>query len=157
MDKPVRRAVRNHNLTEALGIENENECVKMVTKMISAFKEEKSSGIFYVSVTADDPKVAHAVMTAIEAEFPEVIKELYGFKHDTDRGEFVSVVNEIGDEENVKTVTTSVAKTAVVCALVVFVVVYTVYLVLSLLDNSISGENTIKENFKQPVLGNIPT
>jgi capsular exopolysaccharide synthesis family protein len=36
-------------------------------------------------------------------------------------------------------------------------VVYTVYLVLSLLDNSISGENTIKENFKQPVLGNIPT
>ena len=98
MDKPVRRAVQNHNLTEVLGIENENDCVKKVTKMIKAFKEEKSSGIFYVSVTADDPKVAHAVMTAIEAEFPEVIKELYGFKHDTNRGEFVSVVNEIGED-----------------------------------------------------------
>ena len=153
-DLPLRTAVRNHGLIEVLGCENENECVKKLASMVTAYKEEKGSAIFYVTVKADSPDKAYAVITAIETVLPEIIRTVH---NSPDKGEFVFLINEIGSEDNIKTNATSAVKLGIICALAAMIVVFIVYLILNILDNAVYNEETLKDNFNYPVLGNIPT
>lgn len=157
-DKPIRAAIKKHGLVEKLGYSSEGECVDAIRKMINAYKEEETSLIFYVSVTSPDPDVSYDVVVAMQDIFPEIIKTLYGFQHDTNRGEFVSVVDEVVDKDrDVDVIVKSPVKTAIIMALIAAVIVYVIYLVISLLDTSIYSEETVRSNFSFPILGSIPT
>lgn len=156
-DKPIRAAVEKHGLTEKLGYENDDACVQAVKGMVSAYKKDSASLIFYISVTSETKNKSYETMSAIQSVIPSVIEDLYGLSHETDRGDFVRVIGEVRSENDVATVKTSPLKLAVIMAFVAVIVVYVVYFIITVTDTSVYGEATIKENFDYPVIGNIPT
>ena len=154
-EMPVRKAVTEYNLTEKLGYPSEDACVAAVRSMISARKVDDSSVVFYVTVKADSKEDAFVVIKAIEKVMPEVLRSLCSIQNET-----VSMITAIGgvsSVNNIKTVKSSPITTAVILGFIAAVLVYCIYFVLSIFDVNIYDENTVKENFEYPIVGNIPS
>ena len=154
-DIAISEAVKNHKLTEKLGYDSDAKCISAVRKMISARKAEENSLLFYVTVQADTPEEAFLVAKAVKEEMPGVLRDLCSIENQT-----VSMINATGGattEANVKMVKSSPITTAVILGFVAAVITYCVFFVLAIFDTNIYDENTVKENFSYPIVGNIPS
>ncbi len=158
-EKLARTAVEKYQLTEKLGMENDNQTVNYVKNSISAYKLNEDTLLFYISVTTADKEATYTIMNAVKDVVPEVVEELNSFKFDVEdkRGDFISLTDYPYSIDSVQTIKTSPVKIALILAVVAAIVVYIIYFVISLLDSSVYGEETIKENFEQPLIGTIPS
>ncbi|MBQ2737918.1 MAG: polysaccharide biosynthesis tyrosine autokinase [Clostridia bacterium] len=155
-DLPVRRAVQYGNLTEKLGYENENECVRAVRKMVTATKKETGSFIFYITVNGERKEDVAEIAMSLKAVMPEVMTDLLKLKQNENNASILTSISS-PDEADVITVKTSPIKVFALVAVVVAMLTYLVYFVISIFDTVVYGEATVKENFDHPILGNIPS
>lgn len=167
-EMPVRRAVReklvpaNADGTELTsivlkyGFASENAAVSAVRRCISARKDNETTFVFSVSASGGNKEFVFDVLTALEKVMPEVIDELVKLEVNNENGKLLTVITSINNIDNVSTIKTSAPKTAILAAVVVAVLVYLVYFVISLFDTVVYDENSIKNNFNYPIVGNIP-
>ncbi len=155
-DLPARRAVRIGNLTEKYGFATENDCVNAVRRCISASKGNDNSFVFYVTVNSANKEFVYDVVSSLEKAMPEVISQLIKLEANAENAPLLTVIGPINNLDNVKTVKTSAVKTAILAAVVIAILVYLVYFVVSLFDTVVYDENSIKNNFNYPIVGNIP-
>ncbi|MBR2650772.1 MAG: polysaccharide biosynthesis tyrosine autokinase [Clostridia bacterium] len=156
-DMPVREAVVTYGLTEKLGFENENDCVKAVRSMISAYKSDENSIVFYITISSGSREASYEAMSALQQVMPGTLDKLCGLKENETKAPMITVISPVNSIDDVQQVKSSPVKLALVGALAAAVIVYVIYFVISIFDKSIYGESSIKENFDYPVLGNIPT
>ena len=155
-DLPVRRAVQYGNLTEKLGYENENECVKAVRKMVTATKKETGSFIFYITVNGPKKEDVAEIVMALKAVMPEVMSDLLKVKQSETSASLLTSIS-APTEADVITVKTSPVKVFALVAIVVAMLTYLVYFIISIFDTVVYSEATVKESFDYPILGNIPS
>lgn len=154
-DKLIREAVRQKGLTETLGYESEDKCVSAVRGMLSSRKVDENSLMFYVTVEADERRDAYIVAKAVKEVMPVVLNELCSIHSET-----VSMITATGgatSENSVKLVKSSPITTAIILGFIAAVITYCVFFVLAIFDTNVYDENTIKENFSYPIVGNIPS
>ena len=154
-DMPIREAVRNNGLIEKLGYETEDKCVAAVKSMISARKEDENSLMFYVTVQADTKEDAYDVAKAIEEVMPGILNKLCSINSESIS--MITATGGVNNPESVKTIKSSPITTAIILGFVAAVATYAVFFVLSIFDVSIYDENTVKDNFSYPIIGNIPS
>lgn len=154
-DMPIREAVRSNGLIEKLGYETEDECVAAVRSMISARKEDENSLMFYVTVQADTKEDAYDVAKAIENVMPGILNKLCSINSESIS--MITATGGVNSKESVRTVKSSPITTAIILGFVAAVATYAVFFVLAIFDVSIYDENTVKEHFSYPIVGNIPS
>ncbi len=157
MDLPVREAVRAGNLVEKLGYKDEDTCVKKISSMISASKRGQEAGIFNVSVTASTPEVAYEIMSVYQDVFPGVITDLCSLQVTDEKNDFVSLIAPIYSIDSVVKQQTSPITLGLLGGLAAGVIVYAIFFIISIFDNAVYGEKTIKDNFYYPIVGQIPS
>jgi len=167
-DMPVRRAVREPlvlrdqggteltSIVEKYGFASQNECVAAVRRCITASKSNENSFVFYVTVNGANKEFVYDVVTALEKVMPQVISELIKLEENAENAPLLTVIGPIDNMGNVKTVKTSEVKTAVIAAIIAAILVYLAYFIASLFDTVVYDENSIKNNFNYPIVGNIP-
>lgn len=151
---PITMAIQDHNLCEALGYSNESECVKAIQNMITAKKSaDENVFAFYIVVKTASRENTFAVTRAIEQTFPEAVKIILGNKESS----LIAATSALETAADVKTVKTSPIKIGFLLAVVAAIITYCVFFVKTLLDKSIRNEDSVKENFKHPIVGVIPS
>ncbi len=153
-DIAIQAAVKNHNLTEKLGYESDEKCIAAVRNMLSARKTDENSLLFYVTIQADTPKEAFLVAKAVKEEMPGILRELCSIENQT-----VSMIKATGGataEANVSMVKNSPIVTAGIFGFIAAVIIYCAFFVALIFDTNIYDENTLKDNFPYPIVGNIP-
>ncbi len=151
---PVGDAVKSHGLCEVLGYESESDCIKAVQSMITAKKSaDENVFAFYIVVKSSSKEHTYAVTRAIEQTFPESVKMILGNQESS----LISATSSLENISDVKTVKTSPIKIAFLLAVVAAVITYCVFFVKALIDKSIRNEDSVKENFKYPIVGVIPS
>lgn len=148
-------AIEKHKLDEYLGCDK-NEALKTIAKLISAEKNSSDSSIFSVNVTSLDAEDTFVIITAIQDVMPVVVTELYKLTEDSMICTTIKLVTKVDDMNDVKIIEPSVAKYAVVGALIGLVLSYAIALVLYIVDTKVYDEQTIKTHFDSPVIGVIP-
>ena len=154
-DMPIRQAIRNNGLDVKLGYDNEDKCVTAVRNMLSARKEDENSLMFYVTVQADTREDVYDVAKAIEEVMPGVLNKLCSINSESIS--MITATGGVNNPESVKTVKSSPLTTAIILGFVAAVATYAIFFVLAIFDVSIYDENTVKENFSYPIIGNIPS
>lgn len=154
-DMPIRQAIRNNGLDVKLGYDNEDKCVMAVRSMLSARKEDENSLMFYVTVQADAREDVYDVAKAIEEVMPGVLNKLCSINSESIS--MITATGGVNNPESVKTVKSSPLTTAIILGFVAAVATYAIFFVLAIFDVSIYDENTVKENFSYPIIGNIPS
>lgn len=156
-DMPVRMAVEKHDLWKTLNYDNEEDCIKAVSKMISAKKAaDETTFSFYITIRSSSRKATYEVTKAIQDVFPEAVNEIFSDNSETENS-LVASTSTLTSEDGVKVVKSSPLKVAFILAVVAAVITYAVFFVKSLFDNSIYNEDSIKENFDYPIVGVIPS
>ena len=156
----IRRVVVDNGLAEKLACQSTEECVTKLRGMISGYKTQDEAALFSVSVTSGSAETTKIVLDAVITSVPRYIEEVYSFNHKIEGsdGELKqkSLVLPVGFEE-VSIIKSSPVTAAILLAIIAAVVVYLVYFVLTMFDNSVYGEVSIKENFDYPIVGTIPS
>lgn len=156
----IRRVVVDNGLTEKLGCESTDQCVNMLRGMISGYKTQDDAALFSVTVTSGSAETTRLVLEAVRVSVPQYIENVYSFDHKIEGsdGELKqkNFVLPVGFED-VSIIKSSPVTAAILLALIAAVVVYLVYFVLTIFDNSVYGEVSIKENFDHPIVGTIPS
>lgn len=156
----IRRVVVDNGLAQKLGCESADECVNMLRGMIKGYKTQDDAALFSVTVTSGSAETTQLVLEAVRVSVPQYIEEVYSFNHKIEGsdGEIKqkSFVLPVGFE-SVSVIRSSPVVAALIMALLAAVVVYLVYFVLAIFDNSVYGEQSIKENFDEPIIGSIPS
>ena len=155
-DMPVREAVKTYGLTEKLNFDNDNDCVKAVRSMISAYKADENSVVFYITVSSYSREASFAAMNALQQVMPGTLERLCGLKENETKAPMITVIGPVNTVDDVVEVKSSPIKMGLVGAVAAAVVVYIVFFIIAIFDKSINSEASIKENFEYPVLGNIP-
>lgn len=156
----IRRVVEDNGLAEKLGCASNEECVNMLRGMMSGYKTQDDAALFSVTVTSGSAETTKLVLDAVRISIPQYIEEVYSFNHKIEGsdGELKqkSLVLPVGFDD-VYVIKSSPITAAILLALIAAVIVYLVYFTLTVFDNSIYGELTVRDNFDHPVIGSIPS
>lgn len=147
---------RGDELTEVLGTETERQTVSAIAATLGA-SHEATSAFFEISVTHENKELVDGLMTILEEEYVGIFQSLFSTV-DSGSGEKVSVgeIRLYHPAEEPVTVRPSAVRNAVLAGAVAAVLVYAICFIVSLLDNVIYDEQTVKENFTYPILGTVP-
>ena len=151
----VSEAVKKHNLDTLLGCDFET-AVADVSKMLSAEKNGEESSVFSVTALSYDSNVTLKVITAIQDVMPGIVEDLYKLSESSNITTTVKPVTKVDSMGDVAAVNSSVLKYSMLGALAGFCLIYFVVLVVTVLDTKVYGEQTVKSNFEEPIIGTIP-
>ena len=151
----VSEAVREHNLDTLLGCDFDS-AVEEVSKMISAEKTGDDSSVFSVQAISYDPNLTLKVVSAIQDVMPGIVEELYKLSESSSITTTVKLITRVSSLSDVTAINSSVTKYAVVGALAGFCLAYLLAFVITMLDTKVYGEQTVKSNFSEPIIGAIP-
>lgn len=156
-DVLAKKAVEDpeHELDKYFGVPK-TQAVSYVKSMISAGKSNTDSQIFYVTVTSQNKDHTYHVILAIQDVMQEVANLVTQSELNSVSAPKLALVTEIEEEKQIKTVTPSHTKYALLGAILGLVASYAVTFVIAINDTKIYGEETVKQNFSQPVIGAIP-
>ena len=158
--EPIKLAIENGDLKSILGCESDDECIKLIQSMIKAYKEEEDSLMFYIDVESKSAEKTAAVANSIKNVMPGVLDRLCNKTSDGGENK-ASMISSVGTSEfnadNVIVLKNSPIKVGIILGFVAAIIVYCVFFVRNIFDNSIYGESTVKENFEYPIVGHIPS
>ena len=155
-DLPIRMAVEKHELWKKLNYDNEEDCIKSVSKMITAKKAaDETTFSFYIVIKSTSREATYEVTKAIQDVFPEAVRQI--FSNTEKDSSLVASTSTLTSPDGVKIVKSSPLKIGFILAVLAAVVTYAIFFVKSLFDNSIYNEETVKENFDYPIVGVIPS
>ncbi len=155
-DLPIRMAVEKHELWKKLNYDNEEDCIKSVSKMVTAKKAaDETTFSFYIVIKSTSREATYEVTKAIQDVFPEAVRQI--FSNTEKDSSLVASTSTLTSPESVKIVKSSPLKIGFILAVLAAVVTYAIFFVKSLFDNSIYNEETVKENFNYPIVGVIPS
>lgn len=156
-DMPVRMAVEKYDLWKTLNYDSEEECISAIRKMITAKKAaDETTFSFYITVKSTSRDATFAVTKAMQDIFPEAVQKIFSNDQEN-KASLVASTSTLTSPEDVKVVKSSPLKIGFLLAVVAAVITYCVFFVKSLFDRSIQNEDSIKENFKYPLIGVIPS
>ncbi len=151
----AKSAVREHELDKYFACP-ESDAVKYVMSMISAGKTDADSQIFSVTVTSLNPDHTYRVIRAVQDVMPDVVKTITTSEENAVSAPSLPLVTEVETEKDIRTVTPSLLKMVVLGAALGAVISYVIAFIIFINDKKVYDEESIRENFKQPVIGAIP-
>jgi len=151
----AKNAVRAHELDKYFACP-ESEAVKYVMSMISAGKTDADSQIFSVTVTSKNPDHTYRVIRAVQDVMPDVVKTITTSEENSVSAPSLPLVTEVETEKDVRTVTPSLMKMVVLGGALGAVISYVIAFIVFINDKKVYDEESIKESFKQPIIGSIP-
>lgn len=133
-------------LTEAASRVNSNYTVKQLSNMVSTSTEDETE-VIGVYVTADDPKVAAQLASAIADVAPEMISQII-------EGSSMQIIDEPLVPNSIYS--PNYSKNTAVGVLLGAVAAVAIIIIKELLDDHVKNENELEERFSIPVVGVIP-
>ncbi len=161
----LERAIKVGNLDQIFPDKTQKEIMEYLCSVIET-KHDKSSVRFTVVVTDQDKTRAYLITKAIQTVLPVVIREdinknlqTKGDRASNTAGSVNPVIltNYVTSEDDIEVVKPPIVRNAAVTVISVFIIVYAIFLIFTLLDTLIYDEKSLKDNFDLPVLGTIPT
>ena len=151
----AKKAVEVHELDLYFGCP-ESEAVKYVMSMISAGKTDADSQIFYVNVTSLEPAHTYRVIRAVQDVMPDVVKTITTSEENSVSAPSLPLVTKVETEKDIRVLSPSPIKMIVLGAALGAVLSYVIAFIIFINDKKVYDEESITENFKQPVIGAIP-
>ena len=161
-DLPARMVAEHKNadgvaLWETLKYESVEPCAQAIKKMITAKKSPDDVVFaFYITITSSSRNVTYEVTKAMQEVFPETVNQIFSSNNEN-ASSLISSTGGLQSEAGVRIVKSSAIKVGFILAVVAAMVTYCIFFVKAMMDKSIHGEETLKENFDYPIVGVIPS
>lgn len=157
----LERAIKAGHLDQVFPDKSHKEIIEYLSRVITT-KHNESSVLFTVIVTDYDKTRAYQITEAVQTVLPAVIREDINKKLDGSEDTLGSVdpiilTDYVTSDADITVVSPPVVRNVALVTIAVFILVYAIFLILTLLDTLIYDEKSLKDNFDLPVLGTIPT